>query len=39
MGALHSGHGELVNRSQKDNHKTIISIFVNEKQFNKNERF
>ncbi len=39
MGALHSGHGELVNRSQKDNHKTIISIFVNEKQFNKNDDF
>ena len=39
MGALHSGHGELVNRSQKDNHKTIISIFVNEKQFDKNDDF
>ena len=39
MGALHQGHGELINQSQKDNKKTIVSIFVNEKQFNKPEDF
>ena len=39
MGALHPGHGELIKKSQKDNQKTIISIFVNEKQFNNSEDF
>ena len=39
MGALHKGHGQLINQSQKDNKKTIVSIFVNEKQFNKPEDF
>ena len=34
MGSLHLGHGELIKKSKKDNHKTIVSIFVNEKQFN-----
>lgn len=33
MGSLHLGHGELIKKSKKDNHKTIVSIFVNEKQF------
>ena len=33
MGALHKGHGELIKKSKNDNHKTIVSIFVNEKQF------
>tara|TARA_B100000965_G_scaffold111492_1_gene92055 strand:+ start:18332 stop:19162 length:831 start_codon:yes stop_codon:yes gene_type:complete len=39
MGALHQGHGELIKRSKSDNEKTIISIFVNEKQFNSSEDF
>ncbi|MDC3146615.1 pantoate--beta-alanine ligase [Alphaproteobacteria bacterium] len=39
MGALHKGHGELINQSKKDNHKTIVSIFVNEKQFSSKEDF
>ncbi len=39
MGALHKGHGELIKRSKNDNHKTIVSIFVNEKQFNSKEDF
>ncbi len=39
MGALHKGHGELIKRSKTDNHKTIVSIFVNEKQFNSKEDF
>ena len=39
MGALHKGHGELIKKSKNDNHKTIISIFVNEKQFNSKEDF
>ena len=30
MGALHKGHGELIKKSKNDNHKTIVSIFVNE---------
>ena len=39
MGALHKGHGELIKQSKKDNHKTIVSIFVNEKQFSSKEDF
>ena len=39
MGALHKGHGELIKQSKNDNHKTIVSIFVNEKQFNSKEDF
>ncbi len=39
MGALHKGHGELIKRSKNDNHKTIVSIFVNEKQFNSKEDY
>ena len=39
MGSLHLGHGELIKKSKKDNQKTIVSIFVNEKQFNSKEDF
>ena len=34
MGALHEGHRSLIEKSCNDNQKTIISIFINEKQFN-----
>ncbi len=39
MGALHQGHAKLLKQSQNDNQKTVMSIFVNEKQFNKKEDF
>ena len=39
MGALHEGHASLIKTSNKDNQKTIISIFVNEKQFNDTQDF
>ena len=39
MGALHQGHGKLLKQSQNDNQKTVMSIFVNEKQFDKKEDF
>ena len=34
MGGIHEGHISLIKRSIKSNKKTIVSIFINPKQFN-----
>ena len=34
MGGIHKGHISLIRRSIKTNKKTIVSIFINPKQFN-----
>ena len=39
MGALHKGHIALIERSIKNNKKTIVSIFINKPQFNNNNDF
>lgn len=39
MGNLHEGHLSLLRQSQKENHQTIASIFVNPKQFNEEKDF
>jgi pantoate--beta-alanine ligase len=39
MGALHQGHGKLIKQSRDHNQKTVLSTFVNEKQFNNKEDF
>ena len=35
MGGIHKGHVSLIKKSIKFNKKTIVSLFVNPKQFNK----
>ena len=39
MGALHSGHASLIEKSVKDNGFTTVSVFVNPVQFGINEDF
>lgn len=39
MGALHEGHIDLVKRSVEENDYTIVSIYVNELQFNNTNDF
>ena len=39
MGGIHDGHISLINRSKKLCKKTIVSIFVNPKQFNNKKDF
>lgn len=37
MGALHQGHVSLIEKSSRENDFTLVSIFVNPKQFNNSE--
>ena len=39
MGGIHEGHISLIEKSIKHNKKTVVSIFVNPKQFNKRTDF
>ena len=39
MGGLHKGHISLIKQSKKSRFKTLVSIFVNPKQFNKKNDF
>ena len=39
MGSLHDGHISLIKKSLKLSNKTIVSIFINPKQFNNKEDF
>ena len=39
MGGLHKGHLSLINKCQKKCDKTLVSIYVNPKQFNNSNDF
>ncbi len=39
MGNLHAGHLSLIHKSQRENDETIVSIFVNQTQFNNKEDY
>ena len=39
MGGLHKGHVSLIKKSKKTQLKTLVSIFVNPKQFNEKKDF
>ncbi len=39
MGSLHKGHESLIKKSVKGSKKTLLSIFINPKQFDKKEDF
>ena len=39
MGAFHKGHESLIKKSVKKSKKTIVSIFVNPKQFDNKKDF
>ena len=39
MGAIHEGHLSLINKSNKFSKKTLVSIFINPKQFNNKKDF
>ena len=39
MGGIHKGHISLIKKSKKNCKKTLVSIFVNPKQFNNKKDF
>ena len=39
MGGLHKGHVSLIKKAKKFKNKTLVSIYVNPKQFNKKEDY
>ena len=39
MGGIHKGHISLIKKSKKNCKKTLVSIFINPKQFNNKNDF
>ena len=39
MGALHKGHLSLIKKAKKKRFKTLVSVFINPKQFERKQDF
>ena len=39
MGALHAGHGRLIETARRENHCVVVSLFVNPIQFDRSEDY
>ena len=39
MGALHAGHGRLIETARRENHCVVVSLFVNPIQFDRNDDY
>ena len=39
MGGIHAGHISLINKCVSQCNKTVVSIFINKPQFNRNDDF
>ncbi len=39
MGALHAGHGRLIETARRENHSVVVTLFVNPIQFDRRDDY